>query len=83
MRARPDSPIPDLGLCLAANVTAARLTNPQVRAVGVAVNTSALTPQAAAELLAGISSQLDLPTVDPVRDGVAPIVDRLLQTGVA
>ncbi|PPR21778.1 MAG: hypothetical protein CFH38_01293, partial [Alphaproteobacteria bacterium MarineAlpha10_Bin1] len=64
--------------CLAANLAAARLTNPGVFCAGVAVNTSALDEPAAAAVLQEISAAMDLPCVDPMRGGVAPIVDRLL-----
>src|SRR5690606_9078714 len=40
MRGLPHYPVPDLKTCLEANLEAARLTNPDVIAVGVAVNTS-------------------------------------------
>src|SRR6185437_13506323 len=40
MRGLPGYPLPELARCLEANLTAARLTNPDVKAVGVALNTS-------------------------------------------
>jgi uncharacterized NAD-dependent epimerase/dehydratase family protein len=78
MRGLPDWPLPGLDECLAANLAAARLTNPGVFCAGVAVNTSALDEPAAAAVLQEISAAMDLPCVDPMRGGVAPIVDRLL-----
>src|SRR3546814_4819414 len=42
MRGLPHYPVPDLATCLEANLQAARLTSPDVIAVGVAVNTSNL-----------------------------------------
>ena len=77
MRGLPDYPIPDLVACLEANLTAARLTNPEVVCHGVAVNTSQLAPDAARTCLIEIEEQLGLPAADPVKDGVARIVDRL------
>ncbi len=77
MRGLPDYPIPDLTACLEANLTAARLTNPAAVCHGIAVNTSLLVPDAARSCLAEIEEQLNLPAVDPVRDGVGRIVDRL------
>ena len=48
------------------------------RYVGIAVNTSAMESDGArADLLRELSQEYDLPAVDPVRDGVAPIVDLL------
>ncbi|RMD65160.1 MAG: DUF1611 domain-containing protein [Alphaproteobacteria bacterium] len=78
MRGLPDYGVPDLKVCLEANEAAARLTNPAARCVGISVNTSQMAPEAAADLLARISDDLGLPTVDAFKDGVAPIVDRLI-----
>ena len=77
MRGLPDYPLPSLKDCLEANLAAARLTNPAVRFVGVAVNTSALDEEAARAELAKTEEELGLPATDPVRNGVGPIVDRL------
>lgn len=77
LRGLPDFPVPDLRECLEANLAAARLTNPDVTCEGIAVNTAALDAEAARALLATIEEELHLPAVDPFRDGVAPIVDRL------
>ena len=78
MRGLPDYPLPALQDCIDANLAAARLTNPAVACVGVAVNTSHMTPQAAEAYLAETEVALGLPAVDPVRDGVGKIVDRLV-----
>ncbi len=79
MRGLPDCPLPDLASCLGANLAAARLTNPRVRAVGVAVNTAALAEDEAHALCLELGARLDLPCTDPVTMGVEPIVDRLLE----
>lgn len=77
MRGLPDFPIPDLLTCIEANLSAARLTNPNVKCVGVAINTKALSEEEANALLAKTEAELGLPTVDPVRTGVARLVDAL------
>jgi uncharacterized NAD-dependent epimerase/dehydratase family protein len=77
MRGLPDWPLPELSHCLETNLAAARLTNPDVFCAGVAVNTSALGDEAAAKILGEISDKMELPCTDPMRNGVAPIVDRL------
>lgn len=77
MRGLPDYPVPDLTLCIEANVAAARLTNPAVRCIGVSVNTSQMAPGTVEPLLRGIEDRLGLPAVDAFKDGVAAIVDRL------
>jgi uncharacterized NAD-dependent epimerase/dehydratase family protein len=78
MRGLADYPLPDLQLCLETNLAAARLTNPSVKAVGVALNTSGLSKQAAAEACQQISELLELPCQDPVAAGVDAIVENLL-----
>ena len=78
MRGLKHFPVPGLRETLDANLAAARLTNPGVVAVGVALNTSKLAPDAAARLCRETEDALGLPAQDPVRDGVGRIVDRLL-----
>ena len=78
MRGLSDCPLPELKLCLEANLVAARLTNPAVKAVGVALNTSALREAEAAAACRQISDLLELPCQDPVTMGVEDIVDNLL-----
>ena len=77
MRGLPDFSLPDMKDCIEVNLAAARLTNPAVRCTGVAVNTSALGREEASRCLAGIEERLGLPACDPVRDGVARLVDAL------
>ena len=77
MRGLPTYALPDLESCLQQNELTAQLTNPNARTAGVAVNTSALDRDAAKACLQEIEQRLGLPTVDPVRDGVARIVDQL------
>jgi uncharacterized NAD-dependent epimerase/dehydratase family protein len=78
MRGLPGSPVPDLELCLEANVVAARLTNPAVKPVGVALNTSQLPAAQAQATCREISDRLGLPCEDPVTMGVEAIVDNVL-----
>ncbi len=78
MRGLPDYGLPDLQLCIDANLTAARLTNPDVRCIGVAVNTSLMDADAARRYVGETEKELGLPVVDPVRHGVAPLVDQLI-----
>ena len=78
MRGVPGHPVPGLKETLARNLEAARLTNPDVIAVGVALNTSAYSGEEAARLCAEAAAELNLPCQDPVRMGVDQIVDTLL-----
>ncbi len=78
MRGLPHYKLPDLKLCIERNVEAAQLTNPAANCVGVAVNTGGLDAGAARDYLRRTEDWIGLPTIDPVRTGVAAIVDRLL-----
>jgi uncharacterized NAD-dependent epimerase/dehydratase family protein len=77
MRGLPDYQPPRLDDCLEANLRAARLTNPQVRAVGIALNTSAMDAAQAADLCARTADMFGLPCSDPYRMGVDAMVDLL------
>jgi uncharacterized NAD-dependent epimerase/dehydratase family protein len=77
MRGLPHYPLPSLGECIEANLRAARLTCPEVACVGIAINTAALDASAAGSVLKQTADAFGLPCVDPVRTGVAAIVDRL------
>ncbi|OKH89526.1 N-acetyltransferase DgcN [Thalassospira sp. TSL5-1] len=77
MRGLPGYSLPDLKTTLEVNLMHARLTNPDCVVAGFAINTKALDEAAASKLMADISAEFGLPCVDPVRNGVAPIVDKL------
>lgn len=78
MRGLPGCPLPDLTRCLETNLSAARLTNPEVKAVGVALNTSNVSALEARAACREIGERLHLPCEDPVTMGVESIVDNLL-----
>jgi uncharacterized NAD-dependent epimerase/dehydratase family protein len=77
MRGLPHFPLPALQECMEANIAAAKLTNPKVRFVGACVNTRNLSDNEAKDCLARVEQEIGLPTVDPIRTGVARIVDQL------
>lgn len=79
MRGLPHFSLPDMAECLEANLRAARRTNPHVRAIGVALNTSRMAPAEALRLCAETSDRLGLPCTDPVAMGVEPIIDRIMR----
>jgi uncharacterized NAD-dependent epimerase/dehydratase family protein len=79
MRGLPHYPLPDIGACIEANLATARLTNSAVFCAGLAVNTSRLEEGAAKTCLSELEAVTGLPAVDPVRDGVGPLVDRIVQ----
>jgi uncharacterized NAD-dependent epimerase/dehydratase family protein len=59
------------------NLVEGRLTNPSIRCVGLSVNTEHLDESVARALLEKTAAAHALPCVDPIRFGVAPIVDAL------
>lgn len=77
MRGLPTYKLPALKLCIDRNIEAARLTNPDVKCIGISVNTGGLDGDAARDYLRRTEDELSLPCVDPVRTGIGPIVDRL------
>jgi uncharacterized NAD-dependent epimerase/dehydratase family protein len=79
IRGLPGRLTPSLSETLSANLRAARLTSSDVVCVGVALNTSNLSPEEAKRVCATVSDELGLPTQDPVAQGVGEIVDQLLE----
>ncbi len=77
MRGLAHFKLPGLEECMEANLKVASLTNPDVRFVGVSVDTSRLEEDEALSFLEETGARLGLPAVDPVRTGVGPIVERL------
>ncbi|MBU0825248.1 MAG: DUF1611 domain-containing protein [Alphaproteobacteria bacterium] len=82
MRGLPHYQLPGIADCIEANLRAARLTNADVRFVGIALNTSAMAEDAARALCAATEAEFGLPTSDPYRFGVETILDRLLGADV-
>src|SRR3546814_8456012 len=79
MRGLPHYAMPGLEETLEANLRVARLTNPGVRAVGIALNTSKLSSAEAHRMCGETSDALGLPCVDPFSMGVGPIIDWINQ----
>lgn len=78
MRGLPHQTLPDLHRCVEVNLEAASVVSPKVRCVGISLNSSALELAAAQELAAETEAKHGIPCVDPLRDGVAAIVDNML-----
>ncbi|RLA33513.1 MAG: DUF1611 domain-containing protein [Gammaproteobacteria bacterium] len=73
--------VPSLEETIATNLALGRRTNPDMRCVGISVNTSSLSSQAATEYLRDTERRLEIPCCDPVRSGVAKIVANLALEG--
>ena len=74
----PGYPIPRLAMVIDAYLRAGRLTNPQIRCIGLSINSSALDDGAWVAYRAGLEQELGLPVCDPMRDGVAPLAAALV-----
>ncbi len=72
------APLPSIADVIDMTVRCGRLTNPAIRPVGIAVNTQALAEAEARALLVELAAAHDLPATDPIRFGVATLVDRLM-----
>jgi len=72
-------PLPSIQQLIDRAVLIGSLTNPAVRCVGISLNTSKVPAAERAAVLAAYSAASGLPCVDPLVEGVGPIVDRLLQ----
>ena len=78
MRKLPGRALPGLAECLERNLQVARLTSPDVRAVGVCLNTAGMHGAEAVRLCARTEGLLGLPCTDPIAFGVDAIIDELL-----
>lgn len=78
MRGIPGRALPGLAECLDMNLRVARLTSPDVRAVGVCLNTSTYDEVEARRLCAATADDTGLPCTDPFRFGTDAILDHLL-----
>ncbi len=72
-----EASLPTIRQVIDLTVQLGRLTNPDIRPVGIAVNTQALPEPQARALLQEAESAHGLPATDPVRFGVDAILDRL------
>lgn len=73
----PGFPTPDPSEAIPTYLQAARLTNPKVRFVALALNTSALPPAEAAAQLAEAGARCGLIAFDPLRTGAGAVAEAL------
>ncbi len=77
MRGLPSSQFPSIATTISLNLQAARLTNPDVKVVGITVNTSSVSVEEGKCICQQLSEEFSLPCVDPMRDGTDSIVKTL------
>ncbi len=70
-------PLPSIDEVIEATISMGRLTNPNIRPLGIAINTAALGEDEAKRYLETVATEQGLRAVDPIRTGVAPLIDRL------
>lgn len=70
--------LPSIREVIDLTVQLGRLTNPEIRATGIAINTQALEEGEARAFLDKLAAEHGLPATDPVRFGVEGLVDRLV-----
>lgn len=69
--------LPTIQQVIDLTIQCGQLTNPDIRCIGIAVNTAALDETAARSYLQELSDTYKLPATDPVRFGMEAIVDKV------
>lgn len=72
--------LPSIAECIDLHVRAGKRTNPNIRCVGISVNTSALQGAARTDYLARLQAEHGLPCVDSLIDGCSAIATHIRQT---
>lgn len=79
VRHLPHIQLPSYAACVERNLANARTTNPDVVLAGFSINTSNVDEAQARAHLAEIEAEFGVPATDPVRFGVGPLVDHLIE----
>jgi len=69
--------LPPVWECIEVHEVMGRRTNPDIRCIGISVNTSALAAEERETFLSDLSAETGLPCVDPVIDGCGVIVENI------
>ena len=78
MRGLPEYKLPPLEALRDTALTMAHIVNPACRVTGISINTSGLGRDEARSYLAEVEDRMNLPAVDPFRDGAARLVEELV-----
>ncbi|WP_448547248.1 N-acetyltransferase DgcN [Thalassotalea fusca] len=79
MRGLPHTELPSVAQTIQMNLAAAKLTNPNVKVVGISVNTSSVSTEEGRLYCNKLAKEFNVPCVDPVRDGSHEIVKYLVE----
>lgn len=74
----PHAPLPPLRVAIERYLEAGRITNREIRCVGISINSSSLQEVAWQRYRQALENELLVPVFDPIRTGVAALADRLL-----
>ena len=77
MRGVPAFQLPTLEAVRDLSLQTARMVNPKCEAIGISINTAALSDDEALSYLSEVEKRMGLPTVDPYRHGAGRLVDAL------
>lgn len=77
MRGIEQSAFPSISETIALNLTAAKLTNPEAKVLGIAINTSSVSEDEAKKLCEELSKEFAVPCIDPIRHTSKAIVDNM------
>lgn len=72
-----ERPLPTIAEVIDLTVRCGRVTSPDIKPLGISVNTKAYGEQQAKDYLEGLSREYGLPATDPIRFGVGSLVDAL------
>jgi uncharacterized NAD-dependent epimerase/dehydratase family protein len=74
-----EHPMPSIQAVIELTMRCGQLTNPQIRPVGISVDTHLICESEARSYLQELEQTHGLPATDPLRFGTGPIVERLLE----
>ncbi|MEO3998035.1 N-acetyltransferase DgcN [Mesorhizobium sp. CAU 1732] len=77
MRGLPHYQLPSLETLRDTALEMARIVNPDVKVIGISVNTAGMSADDAKAYLADVEMRMGLPAIDPFRDGAGRLVDAL------
>ncbi len=77
MRGLPGYKLPSLDALRDLALQMARMVNPDVKVIGISVNTAGMSEAEARAYLAKVEAEMGLPAIDPFRDGADRLVDAL------
>jgi len=76
----PQFSLPDFETLIEHTISCGKLTNQNIRCIGISVNTATLSEKIRENYLREIADSTGLPCVDPVVTGVGQLVDHILDT---